>query len=101
VNQFHYDRFLPDNDARIRFREHGPIRYAVFDFDLAIIVPQTSTPCLLPVEMAHVGSPWNHPSDADEGSFYDHFKFDVACMGQMFFFYNVSCFVLSDRLWKF
>jgi hypothetical protein len=96
VNQFHYNGVLPDKDSRIHFRENGPIRYGLFDFDLAIIVPRTSTPRLLPVEMAHVGSPWHHPSDADEGSFYDPFKFDVACMGQMFCFYNVSCFLLSE-----
>jgi len=88
VNQFHYNGLLPDKEARIYFRDHGPIRYGVFDFDLAIIVPRTSTPCLLPTEMANVGSPWHHPSDADEGSVYDPFKFDVACMGQMFCFYN-------------
>jgi hypothetical protein len=96
VNQFHYNRFSPDEDARVKFRENGPIRYGLFDFDLAVIVSQTSSPCLLPVEMARVGSPWHHPSDADEGSFYDPFKFDVACMGQMLFFYNVSRFSISE-----
>jgi hypothetical protein len=49
--------------------------------------------------MANVGSPWHHPSDTDEGSFYDPFKFDVACMGHMFLFYNVSCYWLSESPW--
>lgn len=99
MNQFPCNRRSYDKDARIQFRENGSIRYCVFDFDLAIVVPQTSSPCLLPIEMANVGSPWHHPTDADEGSYYDPFKFDVACMGHMFFLYNVSCCSLSESTW--
>ena len=68
-------------------------RYALFDFGLSALFPLGASnegpECRLPVTTAGVGSPWNHPPDADadvakdndnDGRTYDPFKLDIACM---------------------
>ncbi len=93
LNHFRLDSQNGGRPLRSAMREDGRMKYALFDFDLAWVLP-ASTPrasCRLPRKGGFFAS-LNAPPDLDQGEYdYDPFAFDVGCLGIMFHdFFRVS-----------
>jgi hypothetical protein len=75
-----------DDEARLRFLQTDQVLYAIFDFDLSVILPAGpgTYEGRLPFLMSDVGSV-DRPYDISQGEFdYDPFAWDVACLGMVF-----------------
>ncbi|KAJ3506405.1 hypothetical protein NLJ89_g6885 [Agrocybe chaxingu] len=86
VNHFASEYNGHDNPGRTKLRSAGLLSYALFDFDISVIVPPTvsKSDFRLPYRMSWDGS-YNQPFDTAQGEFdYDPFAFDVGTMGREF-----------------
>ncbi|CAA7268457.1 unnamed protein product [Cyclocybe aegerita] len=85
VNHFSSDIPSNNNPIRVKLRDSGHLLYALFDFDISIIVPADikREEYRLPYTMSWWG--WTRPYDTAQGEFdYDPFSFDVGCLGRVF-----------------
>ncbi|PFH49992.1 hypothetical protein AMATHDRAFT_86072 [Amanita thiersii Skay4041] len=85
VNYIWNDFFRDENDMKFHQHMHSQnmIRYAIFDFNLGVKLPDSVDPSTfrLPIEFASEG-PWCEPFDRAHGVLdYRPFAYDVACMG--------------------
>ncbi|CAA7268456.1 unnamed protein product [Cyclocybe aegerita] len=86
VNHFSNDHAGPVNPTRVKLRSAGNLSYAIFDFDVSVMVPPDveKSEFRLPYKMSWCGS-YNHPFDTAQGEFdYDPFAYDVGTMGREF-----------------
>ena len=86
VNHFSDDMTLSINLVRGGLRSEGPLLYALFDFNSAIMLPPTTKKedCRLPYYESWVGS-YSFPCDTEQGEFdYNPFVFDVGVLGVEF-----------------
>ncbi|KAJ3506406.1 hypothetical protein NLJ89_g6886 [Agrocybe chaxingu] len=86
VNHFSNDHAGPVNPTREKLRCADQLSYAIFDFDVSIMVPPEveKSEFRLPYKMSWCGS-YNHPFDTVQGEFdYDPFAYDVGTMGREF-----------------
>ncbi|KIJ23923.1 hypothetical protein M422DRAFT_56635 [Sphaerobolus stellatus SS14] len=85
VNHFGAHHHSRNNGKRRRLRSSGRLTYALFDFDLALIIPTSSStqrrlPAWRSFEIVTIESPY----DTSQGELdYDPFIFEMGCLGIM------------------
>jgi hypothetical protein len=85
VNYFG-DSTWPSQDDHLRnvFLLNDEALYAIFDYNLSVVLPSGTTPHerRLPFKMSFYGLAVDRPFDTAQGEFdYDPFAWDVACLG--------------------
>jgi hypothetical protein len=85
VNYFG-DSVRASQDDRLRdvFLLNDKALYAIFDYNLSVVFPPGTSPRerRLPFELSFNGLVFDRPYDTAQGEFnYDHFAWDVACLG--------------------
>ncbi|KAF8968979.1 kinase-like domain-containing protein [Flammula alnicola] len=86
VNHFSDHLSLHQNDVRSDLRSKGLLLYAVFDFDISIMVPPQvlKEEYRLPYQLSWWGT-FNQPHDTAQGEFdYNPFSYDVGMLGVEF-----------------
>jgi hypothetical protein len=83
---------------RSELRAQDSVTYAIFDFDISTMLPQTSRldECRLPYQESWKGTPGSCPYDTAQGEFdFDPFAWDVCALGMTLcgsFQVRVHCF---------
>ena len=103
VNHYSSDAASQGSEARRLWRRSNittsRVKYCLIDFNISLLLP--SNVRRLPNEFAHVGIGFFHPPDVSAGERdYDPYKFDVACLGNLFACnFDVSTFPKDTDLW--
>ncbi|GJJ07973.1 hypothetical protein Clacol_002180 [Clathrus columnatus] len=80
INHFGAFSRARENSMRPKLRTAGQLTYALFDFDLALMLP--STECRLPASQSFYVLSIMLPFDTSHGELdYDPYKFEMGCLG--------------------